>query len=187
MRQGNHITTYTGIPFYPLDPRLEEVATIDIAHALSLLCRANGHFRYFYSVGQHSLNCSKEAEARGLSERVQLGCLLHDASEAYISDLTRPVKRELIEYLEIEEQLQEFLYRAYGLGDLTPAERAQINEIDDNMLKLEMRLLLKSHENLEPNLATYHNLKFTPMHEIEEDFTKRIEQLQALISLTKKL
>lgn len=53
-------------------------------------------------MGQHCINCAREAKARGYSERVQLACLLHDASEAYLSNVTRPVKRELPKYLEIE-------------------------------------------------------------------------------------
>lgn len=91
MRIGKCITTYTGIDFYPLDPRIEDFSTRDIAHALSLLCRANGHYRHFYRVGQHSINGAKEARLRNYSQRVQLRCLLHDASEAYISHITRPV------------------------------------------------------------------------------------------------
>lgn len=98
----SYILTYKRKEFYPLEPKVEDIDIEDIAHALSLLCRANGHFKHFYSVGLHSLNCAKEAQARGYSERVMLGCLLHDGSEAYLADITRPVKRHLQKYLEIE-------------------------------------------------------------------------------------
>jgi len=89
------ITTYTGIRFDPIHPDAELLNIADIAHALAMLCRAGGHCKDFYSVGQHSINCAREAEARGLSQKIRLGCLLHDASEAYLSDVTRPVKAEL--------------------------------------------------------------------------------------------
>ena len=69
-----------------------------------IMTRANGHCSHFYSFAQHSIHYYKEAKSRGYSERVQLGCLLHDASESYISDLTRPVKRNLPEYFAIEHQ-----------------------------------------------------------------------------------
>jgi 5'-deoxynucleotidase YfbR-like HD superfamily hydrolase len=107
------IKTYTGVMFDPLYPESELIDILDIAHALSMLCRANGHFRSFYSVGQHCINCAMEAKARGYSERVQLACLLHDASEAYLSDVTRPVKHELPKYLEIEKPLQESIWQKY--------------------------------------------------------------------------
>ena len=95
----SHITTYTGKLFDPLIATADEIDIADIAHALHLLCRANGHFPHFYSVAQHSINCAREALARGFSERVQLGCLLHDASEAYMSDVPRPFKQFLLDYL----------------------------------------------------------------------------------------
>ncbi|GAA3333235.1 hypothetical protein GCM10020331_096500 [Ectobacillus funiculus] len=71
---------------------------------------------------------------------------MHDASEAYISDITRPVKQELSQYLEMEQRLQQFIYTVYGLSDLTQYECSLIKEIDDDMLAYEMRLLLHSHE-----------------------------------------
>ena len=77
------ITTYTGIHFDPLAPTPEGLEIRDIAHALSLLCRGNGHVQTFFSVGQHCIHCALEAQARGMSRRVVLACLLHDASEAY--------------------------------------------------------------------------------------------------------
>ena len=102
----SEIMTHSHKMFDPLHPNAELIDITDIAHALSMLCRANGHFKSFYSVGQHCINCAKEAKARGYSEFVQLACLLHDASEAYLSDVTRPVKQELPRYLEIETPLQ---------------------------------------------------------------------------------
>ena len=75
------ITTYTKKYFDPLNVDESLLDIKDIAHALSLICRGNGHVQYFYSVAQHSLACAKEAKARGYSKEVILGCLLHDGSE----------------------------------------------------------------------------------------------------------
>ena len=136
------IKTYTGVMFDPLNPNLELIDILDIAHALSMLCRANGHFRSFYSVGQHCINCMKEAAARGYSERVQLACLLHDASEAYLSDVTRPVKQELPKYLEIEKPLQDAIWLKNLGNPLSREEYAQVFEIDDVMLYHEFLSLM---------------------------------------------
>ena len=126
--------THSHKMFDPLHPDAKLIEIADIAHALSMLCRANGHFKTFYSVCQHSINCMKEAKARGYSARVQLACLLHDASEAYLSDVTRPVKAELPRYLEIEEPLQNCIWGKYLDQPLSPAEYAQVFEIDDAIL-----------------------------------------------------
>jgi hypothetical protein len=99
LKMSDYILTYTKTKFYPLQPIAADIKIEGIAHSLSLMTRANGHFKHFYSVAQHAINCYKEAKIRGYSERVQLGCLLHDASGSYISDLTRPVKGHLTEYL----------------------------------------------------------------------------------------
>ncbi len=128
------ITTYRKIRFDPLNPKIEDISEYDIAHALSLLCRAGGHFARFYSVAQHSVNCAKEAAARGCSMRIILGCLLHDASEAYLSDITRPVKAHLPRYLEIEENLQNTIYRKWLSPMPNEEELARIREIDDALL-----------------------------------------------------
>ena len=139
---SGYILTYTKRRFYPLRPILDDIRIEDIAHSLSLLTRANGHFKHFYSVAQHAINCYKEAKARGCSERIQLACLLHDASESYISDLTRPVKGQLPEYFSIEEKLQGLIYEKYGLGDLTEEEKFQVEDIDDALLYFEFMELM---------------------------------------------
>lgn len=133
----SYITTYSKIHFTPTEPNEEDIKMEDIAHALSLLCRANGHFKTFFSVAQHSLNCAVEAKSRGCSDKVQLACLLHDASEAYLSDITRPVKKELPIYRRIEEKLQNMIWNKFLTDPLTDKEIKQVFEIDDAMLYFE--------------------------------------------------
>ena len=95
---SDYIYTYTKKLMNPLDPKVEDISIFDIAHALSFLTRANGHIKHFYSVAQHSINCCLEAKGRGAPLKIQLGCLLHDAPEAYISDVIRPIKKQLHAY-----------------------------------------------------------------------------------------
>ena len=102
-RKNNYLKTYMGNRVDPLDVKAEDITLEDIAHALSLMCRGNGQVVHFYSVGQHCINCAKEAKARGWNERLQLGCLLHDAAEAYMSDLITPIKVHMPQYYDIED------------------------------------------------------------------------------------
>lgn len=134
---SDYITTYSKLNFYPLEPVEEDIRIEDIAHALSLLCRANGHYSSFYSVGAHCLNCYEEACARRESPRVKMACLLHDASEAYISDVTRPVKKHLAEYQHIEENLSNAIYQKFLGSPLTEYESRMVAVIDDAMLYYE--------------------------------------------------
>ena len=112
----------------------EMIQIEDIAHALSLVCRGNGHVKSFWSVGQHCISCAKEACARGLSTRIALACLLHDASECYMSDIPRPFKKGLPDYRAREEKLLDMIYRKFLGSSLTPEEQAQLQAIDDAML-----------------------------------------------------
>ena len=136
------ITTVTGKRFDPVEPDESLIDIYDIAHALSHLCRANGHFSGFYSVAQHSIACAREAEAAGETNEVVLGCLLHDASEAYLSDVTRPVKALLPRYLETEERLQNLIWEHFIWRPLTPGEKEAVFEIDDIMLSAEFHELM---------------------------------------------
>lgn len=140
---NDEMNTYTGRQFNPMKIQPEDIRLEDIAHALSLLCRGGGHLACFYSVGQHSLNCAKEAQARQWSGRVVLACLLHDASEAYISDIIRPVKRHLTNYLDIEAGIMKVILEKFGLGDLTEQEKALVKLIDNEMLEYELAKLFK--------------------------------------------
>ncbi len=133
----DYITTYSKIKFRPLEPVAEDIKIEDIAHSLSMLCRANGHYSSFYSVAAHSLNCYDEACARRESPRVKLACLLHDATESYMSDVTRPVKKYLDEYVKIEEKLSSVIYEKFLGSPLTEYEKNMVQIIDDAMLYYE--------------------------------------------------
>ncbi len=67
------ITTVTGKHVDPLHPAAQDLDMLDIAHALSLLCRGGGQTKTFYSVAQHSMACAEEANLRGHTSPVILG------------------------------------------------------------------------------------------------------------------
>ena len=163
------MNTYTGKRFDPMQMTPEEVSLRDIAHALSLLCRGGGHMKYFYTVGLHSLNCAREAASRGWSDRLVLACLLHDASEAYLSDIIRPVKVHLSNYLEIEEQIMQTILTHFHLGDLTPEEHVLWHQIDDEMLSQELKSLMNGeHEMIPVPLTSEPDFRERPHEEVEE-------------------
>ena len=113
------IATFYGHEFDPTAPTADDLCMEDIAHALSYLTRANGHFRVFYSVARHSINCAKEVKAKGFTEKVQLLALLHDSAEAYIGDLTRPLRRHIPEFSDFERNLQKQIYEKFATTDVT--------------------------------------------------------------------
>ena len=174
----SNISTYYNHSFNPTTAVTEDIDVRDIAHSLSLLCRAGGHFPHFYSVAQHCLNCLAEAKARGYSKRVQLGCLLHDASEAYLSDITRPVKECLPEYRRFEQQLQTLIFSKWLSPALTPEEEAQVSEIDDALLYHEfLQLTKKKLFGEAPLLQSAPQLSFAAFEEVEKQFLQAFAEL----------
>ena len=89
------LTTFSKVDFNTFEPEEDKIRIEDIAHALSMMTRANGHFPQFFSVGQHCIQCCHEATARNYLPQTALACLLHDGSEAYLADITRPVKKNM--------------------------------------------------------------------------------------------
>lgn len=153
MRRGDWMQTYSGKQFWPLDPHADEVDIGDIAHSLSLQCRFAGHCREFYSVAQHSVLVSLEAEeATHKAEetpnrvadpaRVRLAALwglLHDASEAYLIDVPRPIKPHLAGYRGIEVRVQDVICEHFGLPLDPPAV---VHVADGVLLATEARDLM---------------------------------------------
>jgi len=142
------IMTASGLKFWPLEPRVEDVRIDDIAHALAAMNRFCGHTREPYSVAQHCVLASHEMEkvahANGWSDwaLVALYGLLHDASEAYLCDVPRPLKRlpAFAAYREAEDQVMAAIYVAFGLN---PAgEPDCLKTIDRMMLRTEQKFLM---------------------------------------------
>jgi hypothetical protein len=133
---GDWIQTFSGRAVWPLDPRPEEIVIEDIAHALSMQCRFTGHVRRFYSVAQHSVHVSSTCDPSDA-----LAGLLHDASEAYLVDLARPIKRSagLHGYRLAEQRLQRVIYQRFGLPVVEPAS---VELADKIMLGIEARDLM---------------------------------------------
>lgn len=109
-RYGDWMQTATGGQFWPLDPKEDEIVIEDIAAALSKMCRFGGHCLRFYSVAEHCVHIANAAPPH-----LKLAALLHDASEAYLSDIVRPVKQFLGNYLEIESKIEQTIASKYGL------------------------------------------------------------------------
>lgn len=171
-----YITTYTGKHFDPMEPDIESLDIKDIAHALSLTCRGNGHVKQFFSVGQHCVSCAKEAAARGYSKRVVLGCLLHDASEAYMSDVPRPFKEVLCEYQRLEDELIKMICVRYLGSTLTEEENQLVHEVDDDLLYYDMiELLGVSQDGPEPKIYSTLDYSLRPFEEIEKEYINLYE------------
>ncbi|MBZ9888150.1 hypothetical protein LB559_09380 [Mesorhizobium sp. BR1-1-3] len=116
-RKGDWMQTFSGFQFWPLDPRAEEIHIVDIAHALSMQCRYAGHCRKFYSVAEHSVHL-----ARLVSPVNAMWALLHDASEAYLVDVPRPVKPFLTGYKAAEAKVMAAVCERFGLPPEMPVE-----------------------------------------------------------------
>lgn len=182
------ITTYSGIHFYPLHPNLDDFRIEDIAHALSLICRGNGHVKQFFSVGQHCIHCTLEAQARHLSNRVCLACLLHDASEAYLSDVPRPFKKKLPDYIELEEMMLSKIYTRFLGSDLTKEEKAQVKSIDNDLLAYDLAFLLNEYQidNETSHIilpVLYHDFhhEIEPFLQVEQNYLSLFYQLNQML------
>ncbi|MGL4911621.1 MAG: hypothetical protein ACRC3Y_04235 [Romboutsia sp.] len=179
---SNYITTFSKIKFNPINPNKDDLSIDDIAHSLSLLTRANGHFPEFYSVAQHSILCCEESISRGYSPKVSLACLLHDASEAYMSDITRPVKKYLKEYLNIEDKLQGVIYNHFIGENLNKEELKLVMLIDNTLLYNEF--LHYMDEEIYDNkldMITNADFKFIDFKDVENKYKELFFMLQNIL------
>ncbi len=132
--RGDWFLTASGKKFYPFDPHESEICIEDIAHALSHVCRFGGHCLKFYSVAQHSVHV-----CRLLPERFAFHGLMHDATEAYVGDMVRPLKRQIPLYQKFEAKVWRVISLQFGLPlVLSP----QVKVADNVALMTERRDLI---------------------------------------------
>lgn len=129
--QGQWIQTYTGRQFWPMDPRSDEIFIEDIAHALSMQCRYAGHCLKFYSVAEHSVLVAQWVFEKTGDDGLALWALLHDAAEAYLVDVPRPVKPYLRGYDVAEARVMKAVCARFGLHVEMPEI---VHEADDRIL-----------------------------------------------------
>lgn len=133
-----YMMTFSGKKFYPKKPTPNEVDIHDIARSLSMMNRFCGHTKFPYSVARHSINCANIAP-----EGYKLEALLHDATEAYLSDIVMPAKRSLPEYEIMENEIFQYaIAPKFGLNNtLSPV----VKHIDKVMCVTEAYQLLQDY------------------------------------------
>ena len=174
--RGPYIICHSGAKFYPLDIRASDIDIRDIAHALSLQCRFGGHTQWHYSVGQHSILVSYELDGMGYPELALTG-LLHDASEAYLVDVPRPIKliADFSRYREIEATVQEAVYKKFGCYRDFP----EIIDVADNLLLAKEAYILMDNPYWCRSMPKSKKAicRMEPK-EVEKVFLKRFKELQ---------
>lgn len=165
------ITTYSGKSFDITHPDPASICIEDIAHALSLICRGNGHVTTFYSVGQHCLQCAKEAKARQLPDRLVLAALLHDATECYMSDVPRPMKQLMPIYRQTEKGLLDLIYEKFLGQPLNEAETRLLKGIDDDFLWYDLAHLLHDQpKGKPPQVHCVPDYRLRPFADVEREY-----------------
>lgn len=133
------ILTISGRYFNFETPLRSEFDINDIAHALSHICRFNGHSISHYSVAQHSVLCSYE-----VPEEYALDALLHDAAEAFVGDITRPLKEMLgATFYLAESKVQSAITAMFGARLAMPK---CVKDADLVLLRTEERDVMPPHD-----------------------------------------
>ena len=184
--RGNWMQTYTGNRFFPLNPSPEDFNLLDIAHSLSLQCRYNGHVIKFYSVAEHCVHVSMAVEAE-FGRELALWGLLHDASEAYVGDMVRPLKLKMVSFIEVEIRILWSMADAFGLDAPTTVNSETMCPIPQEILAVDTRILVD--EKAAIMTSSMHRWDITGMmpvnapiqcwspEDAEREFVKRFEDL----------
>lgn len=125
------LETYVGNRFHFFNIIAASIDIRDIAHALSLMCRFCGHTSQFVSIGVHSINVMAL-----VSDKSKLAALLHDSAEAYIGDISRPLKASLPEINLIEKDIRDAIFNKFNVVGY---DEAEIQKADDIMLATEAK------------------------------------------------
>lgn len=126
------------------DPRPDQFDFADIAGGLSKICRFGGQCEWFYSVAEHSYRCAFVARDDGLSVECQRAALMHDAAEAFIGDIVKPLKIMLPEYANVEFLMEAAIAMKFDID--FEEHKAAVREIDHAMLIAERRAMFTADQ-----------------------------------------
>jgi len=118
-----------------VDPKPSDIDIESIASALSKICRFGGHCPRFYSVAEHCIHAQTLAYLAGHDREPRLAVLLHDAAEAYIGDMVKPLKNLIPEYSVFETKIEAAIGARFGIDFDEHADK--IKQYDRSMLKTE--------------------------------------------------
>ena len=156
------ILTHTGKRVNLQNPRAEDVCLEDITYALARLNRFTGHADPSWSVGQHSLLCAELARLQGGSLELQRSCLSHDFAEAYLGDVSSPLKRCIQGYHGLEVLHFHAICTALGIDlgvdpgwNLDPARAGKVKAIDQRAFEVEVQTFMPPHPDL-PEMKPIH-------------------------------
>lgn len=135
----DYIGTFTGKHLHFLNPNPEEVCIEDIANALGNCCRYSGHVKRFYSVAEHSIIMANYVYNETRNAEFALTALMHDATEAYLVDVPRPIKPHLEGYMDIEESLSNVIFEKFNIQPMGE----YIHYLDTNIVRNEAEILFK--------------------------------------------
>lgn len=171
--KGPTIMLASGRRFDLLNPLSSEFDIEDIAHGLANVCRYAGQCRAFYSVAEHSLLVSETVN------RYAFEALLHDSAEAFIGDITRPLKKLLPDYREIEGRIEKAVAERFSLDF---AAKATIKEADLRVLAAEQEQVMAPgcadwarEAGIAPASVTVRSL---PPSDAKAAFLRRYEELR---------
>ncbi|MEP3245128.1 MAG: phosphohydrolase [Sneathiella sp.] len=133
MKQDVWMITATGNEFYPFDPRPDQISLEDIVQKLSRICRYNGGVKWplHYSVAEHSVLLARYALDNHEDPELAMQMLMHDAAEAYIGDMVRPLKEVMPEFRDIDHLITEAIFKKFNIPHPMPA---LVKELDHRIL-----------------------------------------------------
>lgn len=177
---GPTIMLQSGAWFDFCAPASSDFSIDDIAHGLSNICRYSGQCRSFYSVAEHSILVSEVATG------FEFEALLHDAAEAFLGDITRPLKQMLPEFKRIENEVELVILNRFGVTTPLPP---QIKQADLRVLAAEQKQIMPEGtdgwvrgQKLEPASIVVRHL---PPNEAKRIFLERYETLRPPYMLRK--
>ncbi len=196
------IETFTGKSFFPLDPEPDKICIEDITHALSMLCRFNGHCKVFYSIAEHSIRVAnfvkqtfypytnKRIVRKKRDLTIELYALLHDSAEAYNSDIPRPIKSSLTNFKDIENKILEIILEKFCLTNYISEDYKKfIQDADDILLATEARDLgmkLVDHWKLRKEPLFSHIIPYRSIEMAQKVFFRKFSELQRKIDEAKE-
>jgi len=169
--EDSYVRTHSGINFYMLKPKAEDILIDDIAHSLSRICRYNGHTSEFYTVAQHSIACSYLVK-----EEFSLEALLHDSTEAVCSDLPSPIKILFPDFIEMENDIYEVIAEKFGVSKKIPKEVHFVDKMIVKQYEWDYFMLKKPNPKHKEFYRRF--FEFRGFEQTKKEFLDRFYELQ---------